>query len=114
MATLRDDALPVLQTIPPILASLDVTILHQIILKTILKISDEQQEQKMFLEYEKDIDRAIDSVRSGRVQSLILMRPPLIDQVREVAEAGHVMPQKSTYFYPKLLSGLVNYSFELF
>jgi uncharacterized protein (DUF1015 family) len=50
---------------------------------------------------------AIAAVDEGRAQAAFLLRPPLIDEVRAVAERGEVMPQKSTYFYPKLLSGLL-------
>ncbi len=98
--------------VPTILAQLDVTILHALVLKDILHLSDEDEEQKTFLDYEKDVSLAAEAVRSGRVQAAILMNPTRVEQVRAVAEAGYVLPQKSTYFYPKLLSGLVMYSFQ--
>lgn len=46
-------------------------------------------------------------MQSGRAQLALLMNPTEIEQVRNVARAGHTMPHKSTFFYPKLLSGLV-------
>ncbi len=52
-------------------------------------------------------DEAVALVDSGEAEAAFLLRPPTIEQVRAVAEAGHTMPQKSTYFYPKLLSGLL-------
>ncbi|MBI3193558.1 MAG: DUF1015 domain-containing protein [Ignavibacteriae bacterium] len=97
--------------IPPVVANLDVTILHTLIMKHILGITPEAQEQKLNLDYEKDSQQAIDAVRDGRAQIAFILNPTPIVQVKEVAEAGFVLPQKSTYFFPKLLSGLVNYSF---
>ncbi len=98
--------------IPAVVANLDVTILHTLILKHILGISLEAQEEKLNLEYEKDSQQAIDAVRDGRAQIAFILNPTPIEQVKLVAESGYVLPQKSTYFYPKLLSGLVNYSFS--
>jgi uncharacterized protein (DUF1015 family) len=98
--------------VPDILAQLDVTILHTMIFKYILKMTDDDQMKKRYLDYEKDPQRAIEAVGAGVMQAAFLMNPTLINQVRAVAEAGYTMPQKSTYFYPKLLSGIVTYSFE--
>ena len=50
---------------------------------------------------------AVGAVDAGRAQAAFLLRPPTIEQVRAVAERGETMPQKSTYFYPKLTSGLL-------
>ncbi|MBI3189115.1 MAG: DUF1015 domain-containing protein [Ignavibacteriales bacterium] len=98
--------------IPEPVGRLDVTILHSLILKQILGISLEAQEQKLNLDYEKDSQQAIDAVRDGRAQIAFILNPTPIEQVHEVAVAGYTLPQKSTYFYPKLLSGLVSYSFS--
>ena len=49
---------------------------------------------------------------SGEAVAVFYMSPPSVAQVRQICEAGHRMPQKSTYFYPKILSGLVSYSYE--
>jgi len=75
-------------------------------------MSDEAQEKKLHLRYEKDAGQAIASVQRGKSQAAFLMNPTRIEQVRGVASSGMVMPQKSTYFYPKILSGLVIYSFD--
>jgi len=101
-----------MRAMPLALAELDVTLLHVIIMKTILGMNDEVQEKKLHLRYEKDAGQAIASVQSGTSQAVFLMNPTKIEQVRSVASSGMVMPQKSTYFYPKILSGLVIYSFE--
>ncbi len=105
------DLLPRHASDPEAVSLLDVTILHSLVLKTILKISDEQQEKKLHLRYEQDAAEAIAQLHEGRAQAAFLMNPTKIEQVRAVATAGMVMPQKSTFFYPKLLSGLVTYSF---
>ncbi len=57
--------------------------------------------------YTPRADEAVALVDSGEAEAAFLLRPPTIEQVRAVAEAGKTMPQKSTYFYPKLLSGLL-------
>jgi len=95
------------ENLPVEVKTLDVTILHSLILKNLLGISVEAQEQKTNLEYSKDARLAIEQVEKGGAQLAFLMNPTKIEQVREIAKAGHTMPQKSTYFFPKLLSGLV-------
>jgi uncharacterized protein (DUF1015 family) len=57
--------------------------------------------------YTPEVDEAVAAVDSGRAQAAFLLRPPTIEQVRAVAERGETMPQKSTYFFPKLVSGLL-------
>jgi uncharacterized protein (DUF1015 family) len=57
--------------------------------------------------YTPRVEEAVGAVDSGRAQAAFLLRPPTIEQVRAVAERGETMPQKSTYFYPKLTSGLL-------
>ncbi|MGH2569078.1 MAG: DUF1015 family protein, partial [Bacteroidota bacterium] len=93
--------------IPDEVKKLDITVLHELILKNLLGISDAAQELKTNIEYVKDAQRAIEAVRGGSAQLVFLLNPTRIEQVRAVAKAGYTMPQKSTYFYPKLLSGLV-------
>jgi uncharacterized protein (DUF1015 family) len=57
--------------------------------------------------YTPQVEEAVAAVDSGRAQAAFLLRPPTIEQVRAVAERGETMPQKSTYFFPKLMSGLL-------
>ena len=92
---------------PEVVKKLDVTVLHSLILEKILGISKVAQEQKQNLDYVKDAHEAIRSVSDGKAQVAFLMNPTPVGDVRAVAEAGSTMPQKSTYFYPKLLSGLI-------
>lgn len=93
--------------VPPEVKDLDVSLLHEFILKELLGISREDQEQKRYIDYVKDLDQAFDAVRLRTAQLAFLMNPTRVDQVRAVARAGYTMPQKSTYFFPKLLTGLV-------
>jgi uncharacterized protein (DUF1015 family) len=93
--------------IAPEVKELDVSVLHTVILRDILGITLEAQEQKTNLEYVKDVRQALRQVEEKKAQLAFFLKPTRIDQVRTVAKAGLTMPQKSTYFYPKLLSGLV-------
>ncbi len=86
---------------------LDVTVLHSVILERILGIDKDAQEGGKNLIYIKDADQALMTARRGDNQLAFLMNPTRIEDIRKVSEAGLLMPQKSTYFYPKLLSGLV-------
>lgn len=92
---------------PAEVKALDVALLHTHIIGNILNISVEAQEQKLYLDYVKDFDETVNAVENKKVQAAFLMNPTPIDQVRSVAGAGYTMPQKSTYFFPKLVSGLV-------
>jgi uncharacterized protein (DUF1015 family) len=86
---------------------LDVAILHGLVLERVLKISKEAQEKQTNLRYVKDTQATLDQIAGGQGQVGLLMNPPTLDQVRQVADLGEVMPQKSTYFFPKLASGFV-------
>jgi uncharacterized protein (DUF1015 family) len=92
---------------PPEIRQLDVTLLHALVLDRLLGISQSAQEQKTNLEYVRKSGEAFAAVESGKAQIAFVMNPTTIEQVRKVARAGYTMPQKSTFFYPKLLSGLV-------
>ncbi|MGC2329766.1 MAG: DUF1015 domain-containing protein [Candidatus Sulfotelmatobacter sp.] len=91
---------------------LDVVQLHKCLLEGILKLSEESIREQRNLSYVRDADEALGQVRSGKADIAFLMNPCRVQQVRDVAFAGEVMPQKSTDFYPKLLSGLTIYALE--
>jgi uncharacterized protein (DUF1015 family) len=59
--------------------------------------------------YTADQGEAVSAVDEGRAEAAFLVRPPSIELIRELADRGEVMPQKTTYFYPKLPSGLLFY-----
>lgn len=86
---------------------LDVSLLHGLVLERVLQISPAAQEAQTNLRYVKDTQKALDQIAAGDGQVGLLMNPPTLEQVRHVADLGEVMPQKSTYFFPKLASGLI-------
>jgi uncharacterized protein (DUF1015 family) len=88
---------------------LDVQVLHQAILRDALGISDEAVREEKYLHYVRGANAAADMVSRGEAQAAFLMEPPTVDQVAEISFGGGVMPQKSTDFYPKMLSGLTIY-----
>ncbi len=92
---------------PAVLRELDVTILHAVVLEEILGVDRAAQEKQTNLRYLKDTRAALREAALGDVQAVFLMNPTPVQQVRAVSDAGEVMPQKSTFFYPKLASGLV-------
>jgi len=90
---------------------LDVVILHKLGLEVVLGISEEAIREQRYISYLRDAGEAIARVRNG-ANVAFLMNPVRIEQVRDTAFAGEVLPQKSTDFYPKLLSGLAIYALE--
>ncbi len=92
--------------LPEVYKNLDVTILHSLLLGKILGISQESQTRQENLQYVKSTDHAFELGRSDENQMVFIMNPTTVEQVRLVSEAELLMPQKSTYFYPKILSGL--------
>ena len=86
--------------------------LHKCVLETVLKISDEDIRNQRNVSYCRDAEDALSQVHSGKVQIAFLMNPVRMEQVRNIALAGEVLPQKSTDFYPKLLSGLTIYALD--
>lgn len=91
---------------------LDVVQLHKILLEHVLNISPEAIREQTNIRYLRGAEDAIQQVRSGKAQAAFLMNPVRMEQVSEIALAGEVLPQKSTDFYPKLLSGLTIYGLE--
>jgi uncharacterized protein (DUF1015 family) len=92
---------------PAVLRKLDVTLLHALVIEHVLGIDRAAQERQTNLRYLKDTAAALSSASAPDVQVVFLMNPTPVAQVKAVADAGEVMPQKSTFFYPKLASGLV-------
>ena len=92
--------------------ALDVVQLHKCLLEGVLRISEEAIRNQANISYCRDAAEALQQAQSGKVQMAFLTNPVRIDQVRDIAFAGEVMPQKSTDFYPKLLSGLTIYALE--
>jgi uncharacterized protein (DUF1015 family) len=116
LLTLRSDVdldtHPTLGQKPAVLRRTDVTVLHAALLESVLGITPEAQAAKTNLWYPQDAGAALRDLRAGRGQVLFLMNATPVAQVREVAEAGEVMPQKSTFFYPKVATGLAIHTLE--
>jgi uncharacterized protein (DUF1015 family) len=88
---------------------LDVRILHELVLGKTLGITEEAVRHETHLRYVRGIDAAVEEARSDKAQIAFLLKPTSIQQVADTSFGGGVMPQKSTDFYPKLLSGLTIY-----
>ncbi len=87
---------------------LGVSILHSAVLREMLGVKSEEGN----VTYVKDPEEAVSLVRDGSHRCAFFLNPTRVDQLKAVAESGDMMPQKSTYFYPKLLSGLVMNKFD--
>jgi uncharacterized protein (DUF1015 family) len=92
--------------------ALDVVQLHKCLLEGVLHISEEAIRNQQHVTYCRETAEALSQVRTGKAQIAFLMNPARIEQVRDIAFAGEVLPQKSTDFYPKLLSGLTIYALD--
>ena len=107
--TLKDQAVAdaALNGRPEPYRRLDTAVLEAVVLKGALSMSDDDIDHKHGLDYSKSFEDAVEAVISGRADAGFFMRPTPVDQVREVAEFGESMPPKSTYFFPKVPTGLV-------
>lgn len=86
---------------------LDVSVLHNLILEKIFGIDKENMANQINLNYTRSYDEAIERVKAGNYNCSFLLNSTKVRQIKDVAAAGEKMPQKSTYFYPKLITGLV-------
>jgi len=89
---------------PLVLKKFDVTILHKLILEKLLRVDK--------IKYEMNPQKAIENVERGRYDAVFFLNPTKIEEVKKVALTDQRMPPKSTYFYPKLLTGMVIYKFQ--
>jgi uncharacterized protein (DUF1015 family) len=89
------------------LKALDVNLLHILIFQKLLKIGPDELAAGKNVLYFKEPQEAMEAVQSGKAQMAFFLNPTKVYQVRDVSLAGETMPSKSTFFYPKLLSGLV-------
>jgi uncharacterized protein (DUF1015 family) len=85
--------------IEPVLKYLDVTVLHGLIFKKLLQVTD--------ISYEMEVGRCLQRVKSGEYEAVFFLNPTQVEDVENVALASLRMPPKSTYFYPKLMTGMV-------
>jgi uncharacterized protein (DUF1015 family) len=106
------DLAQLLPNVSPLQRELDVVLLHEGILEPALGITPQAVTAEANLTYEREAIAALDAVDSGRAQIAFLLNPCDVEQVIKIATAGEVMPQKSTDFYPKLMSGITMYRTE--
>jgi uncharacterized protein (DUF1015 family) len=92
--------------------TLDVVILHRLLIEKCLGISEEAVKKESHITYFREMDAALTEVKTGKAQVSFLLNPTGLHQMRDIAYEGNVMPQKSTDFYPKVLSGLMMYTLD--
>lgn len=92
---------------PDVLKKLDLTALHELVITRELGFSKEEQMAQEGIKYIKQEAEAFDMIDKGQAEASFIMAYPKMEDIREISSAGYKMPQKSTYFYPKLLSGIV-------
>ena len=108
----RDACAPILASLPERQRQLDLSCLHSVLLDHLLGLDPEKVREQTNLRYLRDAAEAVEQVRRGEADVAFLTNPVTMEQLREVAFAGEVMPQKSTDFFPKLLSGLAIYALD--
>ena len=91
----------------PALRDLDVSTLHLLLMEHILGVSTRNAINTNTVSYDHDAEQALQQVEDGQCKAAFILNPPTADQIIRVSLAGDKMPQKSTYFFPKLLTGLV-------
>jgi uncharacterized protein (DUF1015 family) len=96
-----------LPEVPPALRELDVSILHALIFARIFGIQPEDVRKGDNIEYTIDAEQALREVAAGSADGAFLMNPPTAEDIARVSESGAIMPEKSTYFFPKLATGLI-------
>lgn len=92
--------------------TLDVVVLHRLLIERCLGINEEAVKHESHITYVREFDAALNAVESGSAQISFLLNATKLNQLRDIAYEGNVMPQKSTDFYPKVLSGLLLYSLD--
>lgn len=93
--------------IPGVLKELDVTVLTRLVLMRLLNFDNENLDDKEKIHFTSDDAAAIDAVTTGTHEMAFILNPPTNEQVRKIAEAGFTMPRKTTFYYPKAVSGQV-------
>ena len=111
---LRQDAdlARLLPDVTPAQRELDIVLLHRLILEQTLGITADAVSKEQHVAYEREMEAAVAAVDRGAAQACLLLNPVGVERVVEMALAGEVLPQKSTDFYPKLLSGLTIYRLD--
>ena len=113
LLTPKPDAIaPLLAGLSPRQQQLDVTQLHKVVLEKLLGLSEDTIRAGNNVRYYREADESIDRVKSGKSDIAFLIKPVTLEQMKDISLNLEVMPQKSTDFYPKLLSGLAMYTLD--
>ena len=103
---------PFLKSLPPRQRQLGVAQLHTVVLDHLLGLTEDKIRATGNIQYLREASEAVALVESGQANVAFLIKPITLDQLKDVSLSGEVMPQKSTDFYPKLLSGLAIYALD--
>ena len=112
---MKNEAADQLDIQDPCLRELDVVVLSDLIITKYFGLDHDRAEHENLISFHSDPDEALDiavkdsAVLHDRTPLLFLMNPTRVEQVKKVADAGLIMPHKSTYFYPKIMTGLLFY-----
>jgi uncharacterized protein (DUF1015 family) len=93
--------------LPEVIRNIDVTVLTRLILMELLGFDQARLDNEKLIAYSSIAEDAIDAVAAGRHDITFILNPTKIQQVRNIAEAGLIMPRKATYFFPKVITGQV-------
>lgn len=99
-----------LSRFPPELRTLDVVLLHGVLFERVLGISPDAVTAGGFVRYYKEPAKVSEELESGEIQAAFFLNPVTVEEFRQVSLSGHVLPQKTTFFYPKILTGLMIFS----
>ncbi len=97
----------VLPSVPEVLRGVDTVVLQKLIFEPLLGLTEHDIEAGERIFYTRSVNEAVATLQSGEAQLVFFLKPTTIDQIRTAARAGQRMPQKSTYFYPKPVTGLL-------
>ena len=92
---------------PDVIKRLDLTVLHHFIIERALGIPGREQRQSQHIEYDRSFSDCYTKVINGEIQMAIITQEVSIEDVKKVCASGYTMPQKSTYFYPKVICGFL-------
>jgi uncharacterized protein (DUF1015 family) len=95
------------QELPAALRQLDVTALNRIIFQELMGFDGERQDNERLIAYASTTEKALAAAEAGACDIAFMLNPTRIEQVQQIAEQGLIMPRKSTYFYPKVITGQV-------
>ncbi|HZQ45220.1 MAG TPA: DUF1015 domain-containing protein [Acidobacteriaceae bacterium] len=107
-----DAVAPLLKGLSPRQQQLDVTQLHKVILEKMFGLDEETIRKGEVIRYYREADESVERVKSGKADVAFLIKPVTLEQMKDISLNLEVMPQKSTDFYPKLLSGLAMYTLD--